>query len=175
MRRNLIEFLSVATVFIPVLLAAEEPPTVAEPFASPLSLVEGLYPAVSSEAGGAPDWDHVRAHFDPAAVIVLRATREETRLFDVDSFIGDFVAFYDRIGPEQGFVERVVSSRVLEYGNVAHCSVVYEAAVEGSERPPQRGLDSWHLMRREGRWWVVSVVNEVESVAGPIPESARSP
>lgn len=175
MRRNLIELLVVATVCIPGLLAAEQPPTVAGPFATPLSLVEGIYPAVSSEAGGAPDWDSVRAHFDPAAVIVLRATPDETRLFGVDDFIADFVAFYDRIGPEQGFTERVVSSRVFEYGNVARCDVVYEAAVIGSGRPPQRGLDCWHLMRRDGRWWVVSVVNEAEAAAGPIPPEAFEP
>ena len=175
MRLNVIGLVVVAAMCAPVVSAAEEAAAVGDSFASPGSLVEGIYPAVSSRAGGAPDWDYVRAHFDPAAVIVLRATRDETKLFDVDGFIGDFVAFYDRIGPEQGFAEKVVSSRILEYGNIAHCYVVYEAVVLGSERPPQRGLDSWHLMRRDGRWWVVSVVNEAESVAGPIPEAAFGP
>ena len=47
--------------------------------------------------------------------------------------------------------------------------IVYEAAILDSDRPAQRGLDSWHLMKREGRWWVVSVVNESEPGAGAIP------
>jgi len=53
----------------------------------------------------------------------------------------------------------------------ANCSVVYEAAVGGSKRPRQRGLDVWQLMFWESRWSVVSVVNESEVAAGPVPES----
>ena len=48
-----------------------------------------------------------------------------------------------------GFVETVVSVKTLEYGNIAHSYVVYEASILGSDRPPQRGLDSWHLMKKE--------------------------
>jgi hypothetical protein len=89
----------------------------------------------------------------------------------VDEFIDDFVAFYDRIGAEAEFTETVIDVETIVYGNVAHCAVVYEAAVAGSERGPQRGLDLWHLAKQDGRWWVVSVVNESETAAGPIPES----
>ena len=161
----------------PVSASAGEPETACdvERFATAHGAVTGIYAAVSAEAGEIPDWDFVRAHFDPAAVIVLRASRDETRLFDVDGFIADFVAFYERLGAERGFRERVVSSRVLEYGNIAHCIVVYEASVEGSDRPPQRGLDIWQLVRRDDRWWAVSVINEAEAAAGPIPPEAFEP
>jgi hypothetical protein len=152
-----------------------EPEVTRQRFATPSEAVTGIYAAVSAEAGENPDWELVRAHFDPAAVIVLRASRDETRLFDVDGFIADFEAFYERLGAERGFRERVLSSRVLEYGNIAQVTVVYEASVDGSERPPQRGLDLWHLMLRDGRWWAVSVVNDAEAAAGPIPSEAFEP
>ncbi len=140
-------------------------------FGDPGSMVEGVYDAVSSRDGNAPDWKAVRSYFDPDAIVVLRASREASKKLDVDGFIQDFVDFYDRINHQKrGFAETVVSLKCLEYGNIAHCYVVYEAATEGSERPPQRGLDSWHLMKRDGRWWVVSVVNDSEPSAGPIPE-----
>jgi hypothetical protein len=87
----------------------------------------------------------------------------------VGEFLADFQAFYDRIGPEVEFTEKVISARTTVYGNVAHVFVVYEAAVSGSDRPPQRGLDSWQLMLRDGRWWIVSVVNDSEGAAGPLP------
>lgn len=138
-------------------------------FSDPSALVVGLYTEISRTAERAPDWDVVRRHFHPAAVIVLRASRDETRLMSVDEFIQDFVAFYDRIGPDVEFTETVVSVVPMEYGNVAHVYLVYEAAVGGSDRPPQRGLDSWHLMFRDDRWWIVSVVNESEVSAGTIP------
>jgi hypothetical protein len=140
-------------------------------FGEPEAMVASVYDAVSSPSGSAPDWGVVRSYFDPDAVVVLRASREESKKFDVDGFIQDFVDFYGRIEDQnRGFGETVVSSKCLEYGNIAHCYVVYEASIQGSERPPQRGLDSWHLMKRDGRWWVVSVVNDSEPGAGPIPD-----
>ena len=142
-----------------------------QPFLEPGTLVEGLYNAVSAPSGTTPDWDFVRSHFASEALIVLRATPEESRLMDLEAFIEDFESFYERIAPSgNGFQETVESIRVVEFGNVAHCYVVFTAEILGDERPPQRGLDSWHLMQRDGRWWVVSVVNDVEHIAGPVPD-----
>lgn len=154
-----------------VVVEAVEPGAAPGLFLEPESMVASVYDAVSDRNGDAPDWDAVRSYFDPDAVIVLRASRDETKKFDVDGFIQDFIEFYDRIDDEKtGFKETVVSVDCLEYGNIACCNVVYEAAILGSERPPQRGLDCWHLMKSGGRWWVVSVVNESEVAAGAIPE-----
>jgi hypothetical protein len=104
-------------------------------------------------------------------VVILRASRTESKKFDLKGFIQDFVDFYKRIDPQKrGFKETVISVKTLEYGNIAHCYVVYEAAVNPSKRPPQRGLDSWHLVKMNNRWQVISVVNEIEMAAGPIPK-----
>jgi hypothetical protein len=152
-------------------VAAEKPDAASGLFLEPEAMVASVYSAVSSQAGSMPDWQLVRSYFDPDAVIVLRASREESKKLDVDGFIQDFVDFYDRIENEKrGFAETVVSTKTLEYGNIAHIYVVYEAAILDSDRPPQRGLDSWHLMKNDGRWWVVSVVNDSEPASGPIPE-----
>jgi hypothetical protein len=171
MRKHVTSLLIVLVVACLAVAAEEETKAGATTAAATAEgLVVAIYDEVSGTSGDTPDWERVRSNFDDNAVIVLRATREETRLMNVDAFIQDFVDFYDRIEPaSQGFKETVVSIQALEFGNIAHCLVVYEAAILGSERPPQRGLDSWHLMKRDGRWWVVSVINESESVAGPIP------
>jgi hypothetical protein len=136
---------------------------------TPEGLVTRIYDEVSRTACASPDWAAVRSRFHPQAVVVLRVSKDETRLMSVDEFLGDFQAFYDRIGPEAEFTEKVISARTTAYGNVAHVFVVYEAAVRGSDRFPQRGLDSWQLMFQEGRWWIVSVVNDSEGAAGPLP------
>jgi hypothetical protein len=150
--------------------SAESGTEMPQEFLEPGSMVADIYDVVSAPAGTVPDWDFIRSHFDPEALIVLRATPEESRLMDLEAFIDDFESFYERIGPSgNGFRETVQSIRVVEFGNVAHCYVVYTAEIVGGDRPPQRGLDSWHLMRRDGRWWVVSVINDVERFAGPVP------
>jgi hypothetical protein len=141
-------------------------------FLDPEILVTGVYEAVSGSFAEQPDWDFIRAHFDPKALIVLRSSREGSTVHDVDGFIKDFTDFYGRISEAEGFRETVVSVRSLVYGNVAHAYVVYEAQILGDDRPPQRGLDSWHLVKKDGRWWVISIVNDSEPTSGPIPGEA---
>ncbi|MEJ2583403.1 MAG: hypothetical protein P8127_17525 [Acidobacteriota bacterium] len=172
MRRLMLVLLvvSVSGVGVEVALAdaGSETP---KAFLDPRSLVAGIYDAVSAPSDTVPDWDFIRSHFTPEALIVLRATPEDSRLMNLEAFIDDFESFYERTGRSgRGFRETVQSIRVVKFGNIAHCYVVYTADILGDDRPPRRGLDSWHLMHRDGRWWVVSVINDVERIAGPIPD-----
>lgn len=142
-------------------------------YEQPEALVREIYTAISSTPGSTPDWDRVRSFFDEDALIVLRGTGDDSKKTDLEGFIQDFKAFYDRIDPETTtFTEKIVSLKALEYGNIAQVYVVFEVSVKPSERPPQRGLDSWHLMKSDGKWKVISVVNDNENAAGPIPEEA---
>jgi hypothetical protein len=133
-------------------------------------LVRALYDRVSSEPGTTPDWDQVRSAFVPQAIVVLRTSRDSTTVFTLDGFVQDFVDFIERANVrETGFRERVVKTQALVFGDIAHVLVLYEAHVTGSPRAPQRGVDSFQLIRRDGRWWIVSVVNEIPTAARPIP------
>jgi len=130
-----------------------------------------LYDLVTTEAGQTPDWDAVRALFVEQAVIVLRTSREKLTVFDVDGFVADFVAFIEQAGVERtGFTERVLATRVTAFGDIAHVLVLFDSQILGSGRPPNQGVDSFELMRSEGRWRIVSITNERPSEAHPIPE-----
>lgn len=138
------------------------------------ALVRGLYEAVTFEAGTTPDWDHVRMMFLDRATVVLRTSRTATTVFDVAGFVGDFVNFIERANVrETGFTERVVRTHVTEIGDIAHVLVLYEASIPGSGRPPQQGVDSFQLIRKDGRWLIVSVVNEIPGPNRPIPPELR--
>jgi hypothetical protein len=57
---------------------------------------------------------------------------------------------------------------------MAHCFVVYKARLKTPEDSPgQLGLDSWGLMKKDGRWWIVSVSNDVVTPQRPLPEELR--
>jgi len=133
-------------------------------------LVRALYERVSSEPGTVPDWDQVRSAFLPQAIVVLRTSRDSTSVFTLDGFIQDFVRFIERADVKAtGFTERVVKTRAMVFGDIAHVLVLYEAHITGSSRPPQQGVDSFQLTRRDGRWWIVSIVNEIPTAGRPIP------
>jgi len=145
-------------------------------------LVAGLYGLVSSTGGKLPAWDKVRACFLKEAVIVLRTSRTATTVFSVDGFIKDFVYFYDRpfkrgeatvVPKDSGFTEKVIRMKTWEYGDMAHVLVLYEASITGFPMSPQQGIDSWLLVRRDGRWSIAAATNELVTPARPIPPELR--
>ncbi|MHC4414825.1 MAG: nuclear transport factor 2 family protein [Planctomycetota bacterium] len=152
----------------------EQIPPDAGPHKTAEGLVGALYEAVTFEAGTTPDWNRVRAMFIDEAVIVLRTSRENTSVFSVEGFVDDFIKFIERANArETGFVERIIRKKSMVFGDMAHVLVLYEASIPGSPRPPQKGVDSFSLIRKDGRWWIVAVTNEVPTPDRPLPQGLR--
>ena len=154
-------------------------PAAAVPAKGPAEVVAGLYDIVGSPGGGkTPDWDAVRALFIKEAVVVLRTSRTATTVFSLEGFIKDFVDFYEKpfrrgdqtFYPKQaGFTEKVVKLKAWEFWDMAQVLVLYEAHITNDPTPPQRGLDNWLLNRRDGRWVIVAVTNDLVTKDHPVP------
>jgi hypothetical protein len=137
-------------------------------------VVRELYDLVTFPAETTPDWDQLRALFLPEAVVVLRTSREETSVFSLEGFVQDWLRFIeDSNVKETGFAERIIRTHSVEFGDIAHVWVLYEAEIPGWERPPQAGVDSFQLVRREGSWRIASITNEIPTPERPIPEVLR--
>lgn len=137
---------------------------------SPDEVVNELYRLVTIEKGSAGDWDKVRSLFIDEAVIVLRTSREATTVFSLDGFVDDFIRFIDDYNiRETGFSEKILSMKPWVYGDMAHILVLYEASIPGSEMPPQQGIDSFLLIRKEERWKIAAITNEIPAPDRPVP------
>jgi hypothetical protein len=133
-------------------------------------VVRELYDLVTFEAGTTPDWDRVRSLFLDEAVIVLRTTRTANEVMSLDEFIGDWLEFIERARvTETGFEEKIIRTVPLEFKDIAHVLVLYEAHIPGSPRPPQQGVDSFSLVRRGGQWRIAAVLNDVPDPQHPVP------
>jgi hypothetical protein len=144
-------------------------------FQNPESLVRGLYAAVTFDAGSTPDWDFVREFFAPEAVIVARNTPTTMELMNVDAFVAWFVGDVEKFRmKERGFEETVKKFQLTVYGDIAHAFVVYHARLKTPvDSPGNLGLDSFALMKKDGRWWIVSITNDVVTAQRPLPEELR--
>jgi hypothetical protein len=139
------------------------------------SLVRKLYDLVTFEAGQSPDWEIVKSLFIKEAVIVLRTSRDSTTLFSVDGFVDDFKNFIARAKVEEtGFAERIVRLKPMVFGDMAQVLVLYEASIPGSSRGPQQGVDNFLLIRKENRWWIVAITNEIPTPDNPLPPKLRN-
>jgi hypothetical protein len=138
------------------------------------AVVRELYDMVTFPAGTTPDWDEFRTLFLPEVVVVLRTSREATSLFNLEGFIQDWLRFIEGSNIEAtGFSERIVRTHTTEFGDIAHVWVLYEAEIPGWGRPPQPGVDSFQLVRRDGEWKIASVLNELPGPGREIPEVLR--
>lgn len=152
-----------------VTLVAQEPNR-AEPYGTPEAVVSELYDLVTFDAGTTPDWDRVRNLFLPEAVIVLRTSRTETTVLTLEGFVADFVRFIERANVVQsGFSETIVRMKPWAFKDIAHALVLYEASIPGSGRPAQLGIDSFSLIRRDGRWWIAAITNDIPDPDHPVP------
>jgi hypothetical protein len=157
-----------------VLLAQERKASEKDPLQTADGTVAELYKLVTFEAGASADWDKVKSLFLEQAVVVLRAARDKHSVSSVDGFVEDFVRFAERPAvKEKGFTERIVRTSSTIYGDIAHVLVLYEAHVIDSPRPPQRGVDSFELVRKDDRWWIVSITNELATADRPLPSGLR--
>lgn len=135
------------------------------------NFVKDLYNLVSFSPNNLPDWEKVRNKFLDEAVIVLYDGQDRYNIHSTESFVEDFINFIKNFEIENiGFSEKVVSCKTRIIGNMAHCLVLYEAHIPGSQRPPQQGIDSFQLLKRSGEWRIVSVTNEIVRPGVPVPE-----
>ncbi len=137
---------------------------------TPEDIVSELYRLISVTPGDTTDWEAVRELFIPEAVIVLRVSKDATQTFSLQGWIDDFIAFNERARvTERGFSEQIIRMETTVFRDIANVFVLYEASILDSPRPPTLGVDSIDLIRRDGRWWIVSIVNDLPTPEHPIP------
>jgi len=141
--------------------------------ADPEKVVSELYRLVSFEAGTMPDLDKVKALFIEEAVIVLRLGPKTMRTFDRQSFVDYFIYDIKRANLlDTGFKETILNSQMQVIKDIAHCYCLYAVIVPGrnDDKPVNRGVDSFHLINRDGRWQIASIINEGFRMTEPVPE-----
>lgn len=137
---------------------------------TPEGAVRALYERVTWTPPAKPDWDKVREVFRPEAVFSLRLDRGELKVLTLDGFIHEWLEFakIDAV-VKNGFSEKIVRMKTTQYGGIANVFVLYEASVPNVMKTPQLGIDICHLILRDGKWSIVSIVNDVVTKDKPLP------
>ena len=139
-------------------------------FDDPEALVRQLYEEVSFSTGDLPDWKFASSLFIDEAVIVLRYGPNNMTVFDVQGWVDDFVAFtQDANVKKSGFTETVLGINTYNYGDIASINVLFESHIPGTNRK-NKGVDIFQLIRQDGSWKIVSIINERPSFGGPVPD-----
>jgi hypothetical protein len=139
------------------------------------AIVAALYGSVSHGPDASPDFDRMRRIFLYVGMLVPpKAAGADFRALDVDQFAERYeksvAARKEKGEPATGFFEREISRRTDCFGNICQVFSTYESRHSASDATPfQRGINSIQLLRDGNRWWIASVVWDVERADNPIP------
>ena len=125
--------------------------------------LDAVYGVISGPAGQARDWARMRTLFTPEArltAIGANGARGGT--------VEDYIAKSGPTLTTAGFTERELARRVEIYGDLAHAWSSYEGTGNGGKLKV-RGINSFQLVRQNGRWLVQSILWQAESPARPLP------
>ncbi|MBI3765820.1 MAG: nuclear transport factor 2 family protein [Ignavibacteriales bacterium] len=137
-------------------------------------IVKALYESVSFVSGGQPDYDRLRSVFHPDGRLIPPKGEKETKVhvLDVETFITRSREYVVISGLERkGFAEKEIARRSQAFGSIVQLFSTYESRhVATDPIPIQRGINSIQLLKEGGRWWVVSILWDVERPNNPVPK-----
>jgi hypothetical protein len=149
--------------------------------ASPDAIVAALYASVTHAPDASPDFERMRTIFLPVGMLIppKRSNEDIFTTLDVDQFADRFKkanATRKEKGEPTGFVERELSRRTDCFGNVCQIFSTYESKYSAAdEKPFQRGINSIQIVKDGRRWWIASVIWDVERAENPIPAQYLTP
>ncbi|HMB93470.1 MAG TPA: hypothetical protein VKP65_21640 [Rhodothermales bacterium] len=167
-----------SALLLALLLLASSHPTYAQPYpqpsdvGTPEAIVEAAYEAIQRAPGQPYNWDRFRSLFLPQATLIPN-TEQTGGAFVVHS-PENFIALVDSFtvvgGPQdKGFAEEGIHSEVTRYGDIAQVFSTYQKHFWDDDQILGRGINSFQLVFSEDRWWIVSIIWDEETGAGPIP------
>ena len=125
--------------------------------------VHAVYDVISGPPGQKRDFDRMRALFAPGATLKAigpKGLRGGT--------VEDYITRNSAILEKEGFMERELGHRVELWGNLATVWSSYDGrTANGSFH--ERGINSFQLVKVDGKWLVASILWQEETPAFPLP------
>ena len=132
------------------------------------AILGALYAVISGPVGQARDWNRLRSLFIPGARMMPIGERADGSVGIRLLAVNDYVALSGPLLVERGFRERELARRTERFGHPIQMISTYEGTVAAGGAPI-RGINSIQLMHDGQRWWIVSLMWEVENPKLALP------
>jgi hypothetical protein len=136
---------------------------------SPDAIIKAMYETISGPAGPR-NWYRERSLYVEGARLIPIGKRINKdgglEIMSIEEWIEDAKAFLE----ENDFYETEIMRKMHCYGNIIQAFSTYESRNDPDSKPIARGINSIQLLKKDGRWWIVTVMWDNESKDNPIPE-----
>ncbi|MBI4810087.1 MAG: hypothetical protein HY800_01305 [Ignavibacteriales bacterium] len=138
-------------------------------------LIKALYESVTFVSGRQPDFTRFRSLFRPRALVIPHRTDKTAgvEVVDVELYVKNSVEKIVLTGMERkGNVITEIARRTLSFGNIVHVFSTFESKTKRDDPAPiERGIYSIQILRASHRWWIVSLMWEMERPDLPLPRA----
>ena len=125
--------------------------------------VHAVYDVISGPPGQKRDFDRMRSLFAPNATLKAIGPKGLS-----GGTVEDYITRNSAILEKEGFTERELGHRVELWGNLATVWSSYDGrTANGSFH--ERGINSFQLVKVDGKWLVASILWQEETPAFPLP------
>ena len=125
--------------------------------------IRGVYEVISGPPGQKRDFDRMRTLFAPGATLKAIGPKGLH-----GGTLEDYISRNAKILEEKGFTERELGRRTEVWGGLATAWSAYDGrTADGSFH--ERGINSFQLVKVDGKWVVASILWQEETPANPLP------
>jgi len=132
------------------------------------AIIRAMYDSISGPRGDR-DWDRIRSLHLPGSQLVptgIRANGEHgLRVMDIEDWIEGARPYF----AAGDFYEVEVARRIDRFGNIAQVFSTYECRRQKEGPAFMSGINSIQALKKDGRWWLVSVFWDNATEENPIP------
>jgi len=128
--------------------------------------IRAVYDVISGPPGQKRDFDKMRSMFAPNALLRVITPNRGVR----GGGIEDYIKASGPILEKEGFTEKELGRRTEVYGNLASVWSAYDGrTANGSFH--ERGINSFQLVKVDGKWLVASILWQEETPETPLPKN----
>jgi hypothetical protein len=137
--------------------------------ASPKAILAAAYDVISGPSTQPRDWDRLRSLFLPGARLIENSSDKDGKYTTTVLSVEEFIAAAEPFFKQDGFYEREAASHSDRYGNIMQVFSTYESRHTKDGKPFARGINSFQLLYKDNRWWIVTIFWQEEDHDFPIP------
>jgi hypothetical protein len=143
--------------------AVAAPPASKADLAAIDQAIHAVYDVISGPPGQKRDFDKMRSLFAPGATLKAIGPKGLR-----GGSLEDYITRNAAILEKEGFTERELGRRVEVWGGLATALSAYDGkTANGSFH--ERGINSFQLVKIDGKWLVSSILWQEETPANPLP------
>jgi hypothetical protein len=129
--------------------------------------VKDAYAVISFQPGAKPAYDSIKYFFIPQAQLINFRT-DTAQITSIDQFVDGYRQFMDG-NHISLFAEKEIAGRTEQFGRIAHRISTYQTYINSMDSLPERGVNSFQLIKTAAGWKVSSIIWDVERPSLPIP------